>query len=77
MPLQDDPIDPATVLAELDDIASPATVASTGGRFFGFVIGGCLPAPMAVNMWRNEVAGALHVTDGFTFLSLHGAARWE
>ncbi len=50
VPLQDDPIDPATVLAELDDIASPATVASTGGRFFGFVIGGCLPAPMAVNM---------------------------
>jgi glutamate/tyrosine decarboxylase-like PLP-dependent enzyme len=50
VPFQDDPIDPATVLAELDDIASPATVASTGGRFFGFVIGGCLPAPMAVNM---------------------------
>jgi glutamate/tyrosine decarboxylase-like PLP-dependent enzyme len=50
VPLQDRPIDPATVLAELDDIASPATVASTGGRFFGFVIGGSLPAPMAVNM---------------------------
>jgi len=50
VPLQDRPIDPATVLAELDDIASPATVASTGGRFFGFVIGCCLPAPMAVNM---------------------------
>jgi len=50
MPLQDQPIDPAAVLAELDDIAAPATVASTGGRFFGFVIGGCLPAPMAVNM---------------------------
>ena len=50
VPLQDQPIEPATVLAELDDIAAPATVASTGGRFFGFVIGGCLPAPMAVNM---------------------------
>jgi hypothetical protein len=42
VPLQDQPIDPATVPAELDDIASPATVASTGGRFFGFVIGGCI-----------------------------------
>ena len=50
VPLQDHPIEPATVLAELDDIASPATAASTGGRFFGFVIGGSLPAPMAVNM---------------------------
>jgi hypothetical protein len=54
VPLQDHPIDPATVLAELDDIASPATVASTGGRFFGFVIGGCLPAPMSVNMSGSD-----------------------
>ncbi len=54
VPLQDHPIDPATVLAELDDIASPATVASIGGRFFGFVIGGCLPAPMSVNMFGSD-----------------------
>ena len=33
VPLQDQPINPAAVLIELDDIASPATVASTGGRF--------------------------------------------
>jgi hypothetical protein len=31
------------VLAELDEIGSPATMASAGGRFFGFVIGGALP----------------------------------
>src|SRR3981189_1015149 len=31
------------VLAELDEIGSPATMASAGGRFFGFVIGGSLP----------------------------------
>jgi hypothetical protein len=31
------------VVAELDQIGSPATMASAGGRFFGFVIGGSLP----------------------------------
>ena len=28
------------VIAELDEVGSPATMASAGGRFFGFVIGG-------------------------------------
>jgi glutamate/tyrosine decarboxylase-like PLP-dependent enzyme len=37
------------VLAELDDIGSPATMASAGGRFFGFVIGGSLPATVAAS----------------------------
>lgn len=49
-PLQDHPIDPATVLAELDEIGSGATVASAGNRYFGFVTGGALPATMAANM---------------------------
>jgi glutamate/tyrosine decarboxylase-like PLP-dependent enzyme len=48
--LQADPIEPARVLEELDDIGSPATVASAGGRFFGFVIGGSLPAALAANV---------------------------
>jgi glutamate/tyrosine decarboxylase-like PLP-dependent enzyme len=43
------PSDPAEVLALLDDIGSPATVAMTGGRYFGFVIGGSLPAALAAN----------------------------
>jgi glutamate/tyrosine decarboxylase-like PLP-dependent enzyme len=37
------------VLAELDGIGSPATMASAGGRFFGFVIGGALPVTVAAN----------------------------
>ena len=41
--------DPSEVLALLDDIASPATVATTGGRYFGFVIGGSLPAALGAN----------------------------
>ncbi len=48
-PLPEGPTDPAKVLALLDEIGSPATVATTGGRYFGFVIGGTLPAALAAN----------------------------
>jgi glutamate/tyrosine decarboxylase-like PLP-dependent enzyme len=48
-PLPQGPSDPAEVLALLDDIGSPATVATAGGRYFGFVIGGSLPAALAAN----------------------------
>ncbi len=50
IPLQDNPLDPLDVLKELDTIGSPATMASAGGRYFGFVIGGSLPAALAANM---------------------------
>lgn len=33
----------------LDTVGSPATVATTGGRFFGLVVGGTLPAALAAN----------------------------
>ncbi len=43
------PVDAEEVLALLDEIGSPATVASAGGRYFGFVVGGSLPAGLAAN----------------------------
>ena len=48
-PLPDASADPAQILALLDDIGSPATVGTTGGRYFGFVVGGSLPASLAAN----------------------------
>ena len=43
------PSDPMQVLERLDEFGSPATVATTGGRYFGFVIGGTIPASLAAN----------------------------
>jgi glutamate/tyrosine decarboxylase-like PLP-dependent enzyme len=48
-PLPDEAADPREVLALLDEYGSPATVASSGGRYFGFVTGGTLPASLAAN----------------------------
>jgi glutamate/tyrosine decarboxylase-like PLP-dependent enzyme len=46
-PLPPRGLDARRVLQLLDDTGSPATVASSGPRYFGFVIGGALPAAQA------------------------------
>jgi glutamate/tyrosine decarboxylase-like PLP-dependent enzyme len=46
-PLPEFPTDPDAVLSLLETYASPAMVAKTAGRFYGFVNGGCLPAALA------------------------------
>lgn len=48
-PLPERPSDPEAVLELLDRYGSPATMATAGPRFFGFVIGGSLPAALAAN----------------------------
>jgi glutamate/tyrosine decarboxylase-like PLP-dependent enzyme len=48
-PLPEQPTDCRRVLQMLDEFGSPATAVSTGGRYFGFVQGGTLPASLAAN----------------------------
>src|SRR5262245_30084157 len=42
-------IEPARILALLDELGSPATVTMAGGRYFGFVNGSSLPVTVATN----------------------------
>jgi glutamate/tyrosine decarboxylase-like PLP-dependent enzyme len=52
-PLPDAPADPRDLLATLHRLGSPATVAQTGGRYFGFVNGGIIPAALAAK-WLGD-----------------------
>jgi glutamate/tyrosine decarboxylase-like PLP-dependent enzyme len=48
-PFPEQATSPEEVLSLLDEFGSPATMAMAGPRFFGFVIGGALPATVAAN----------------------------
>ena len=52
-PLPEDPQPGADVLRMLNDVGAPATVAQTGGRYFGFVNGGVVPAALAAR-WMAD-----------------------
>src|SRR4029077_20747024 len=63
--LPEHPTEPSTVLALLDEVGAPATMASAGGRFFGFVVGGSLPATVAA----SSLAAAWDQNAGIVALS--------
>jgi glutamate/tyrosine decarboxylase-like PLP-dependent enzyme len=48
-PLPDRPVDPVTVVEELARDADPGLVGSAGPRYFGFVVGGSVPASLAAD----------------------------
>jgi glutamate/tyrosine decarboxylase-like PLP-dependent enzyme len=48
-PLPDEPTDPVTVVDQLVASAGPGVVAIPSGRYFGFVIGGAVPAALAAD----------------------------
>lgn len=60
-PFPNEPTDPREVIRILDDAGSAATMAMAGSRFFGFVIGGSLPAALGAN-W---IAGAWDQNSAF------------
>jgi glutamate/tyrosine decarboxylase-like PLP-dependent enzyme len=61
--LPDEPSSPAAVLSELADAVEPGLVATTGPRYFGFVVGGSLEAAAAADMlavaWDQPAFNAL------------------
>lgn len=48
-PMPDRPSSPTEVLRLLDEIGSPATMATAGSRYFGFVVGAAMPVTVAVS----------------------------
>jgi glutamate/tyrosine decarboxylase-like PLP-dependent enzyme len=47
--MPDEGIASEEIIRQLDELGSPATMAMAGPRFYGFVIGGSLPAALAAN----------------------------
>jgi glutamate/tyrosine decarboxylase-like PLP-dependent enzyme len=76
--LPDGPEDAASVVAALADAVDPGLVASAGPRYYGFVIGGALPAAVAADVltaaWGQN--GALHALSPAAAAAEQVAGEW-
>ncbi len=76
--IPDGPCDPARVVDRLAENAEPGLMAIASGRFFGWVMGGTLPAALAadwlVSAW-DQNAGMRTATPGVVAAE-EAAARW-
>jgi glutamate/tyrosine decarboxylase-like PLP-dependent enzyme len=71
-------VDPHVVTQLLADAGSKGTIASAGPRYFGFVVGGSLPAAVAadwlVSMWDQN--GGIYALSPFTAVIEQIAGSW-
>jgi glutamate/tyrosine decarboxylase-like PLP-dependent enzyme len=78
VPLQDGATDPGEVIDELARLAEPGLMAMPSGRFFGWVIGGTLPAALGadwlVSAW-DQNAGMRYATPA-TAAAEEAAGGW-
>src|SRR3954468_1656312 len=77
-PLPDGPIDPVAVVEALAAAADPGVVATAGPRFFGFVIGGSLPAALGADWLTSawDQNAAFFVTSPAASVAEEVAAGW-
>lgn len=74
-PLPETSGDAAATLALLDEVGSAATMAGTGGRYFGFVVGGSLPVTVAANWLARHGIRTLRYR--YCRRSPHDCMRWQ
>jgi glutamate/tyrosine decarboxylase-like PLP-dependent enzyme len=62
-PMPEGPTEPSDTLRFLDEIGSPASMATAGPRYYGFVVGGALPVTVGANWlaaaWDQNAAVSL------------------
>jgi len=77
-PLPDGPSEAAVVVDELVARAGPGVVAIPGGRYFGFVIGGALPAALAADWLTStwDQNAGLYVAGPSASVVEEVAGRW-